>query len=69
MPEEDKLLRKISNECAKTSQVVSEFYHGRWFKMIKRAVNSFQRGGCDKELLVLTGPRMWSLEGRGGDNA
>ena len=57
MPEEDKSLRKISDECAKTSQVVSEFYHGRWFNMIKRAINSFQRGECDKELLVLTGPR------------
>ncbi|QXJ27093.1 RuvB-like Holliday junction ATP-dependent DNA helicase [Saccharolobus shibatae B12] len=57
MPEEDKLFNKIMNECKNTGQIVSVFYHDRWFNMIKRAIESFQKGECNKDLLILTGPR------------
>ena len=51
------LIKKISDECEKRGQNYSVFYHIRWFKMIRNTIYSFNEGKCEKELLVLTGPR------------
>ena len=51
------LIKKISDECKKRGQNYSVFYHIRWFKMIRNTIYSFNEGKCEKELLVLTGPR------------
>lgn len=51
------LIKDISDECKKRGQNYSVFYHERWFKMIRNTIYSFNEGKCEKELLVLTGPR------------
>jgi len=51
------LIKKISDECKNHGQSYSDFYHTRWFRMIRNTINSFNEGECEKELLVLTGPR------------
>jgi len=51
------LIKDISYECKKHEENYSVFYHERWFKMIRNTIYSFNKGKCEKELLVLTGPR------------
>lgn len=51
------LLDKIKNECKQITKPPSNFYNERWYNMIKRSIEAFLQGECNRDLLVLTGPR------------